>query len=131
MTQTFAAASCEGARITVLDENFIDILLPSTPALRRYNMDQHFDPKCGELQAENGFCLLIETVVQSTLSTVLFDAGLTADVVLHNADVLGVDLRRVDAVVLSGLARNFGDVFELWSGGQCGVGVVVSGDALE
>src|SRR6476661_274021 len=32
---------------------------------------------------------------------------------------------------LSGLARNFGDVFELWSGGQCGVGVVVSGDALE
>ena len=101
MTQTFAAGSCEGARITVLDENFIDILLPSTPALRRYNMDQHFDPKCGELQAENGFCLLIETVVQSTLSTVLFDTGLTADVVLHNAGVLGVDLRRVDAVVLS------------------------------
>ena len=33
--------------------------------------------------------------------------------------------------LLSGLARNFGDVFELWSGGQCGVGVVVSGDALE
>jgi len=33
--------------------------------------------------------------------------------------------------MLSGLARNFGDVFELWSGGQCGVGVVVSGDALE
>ena len=32
---------------------------------------------------------------------------------------------------LSGLARNFGDVFELWSGGQCGVGVVVGGDALE
>ena len=34
-------------------------------------------------------------------------------------------------VTLSGLARNFGDVFELWSGGQCGVGVVVGGDALE
>ena len=34
-------------------------------------------------------------------------------------------------ITLSGLARNFGDVFELWSGGQCGVGVVVSGDALE
>ena len=33
--------------------------------------------------------------------------------------------------LLSGLARNFGDVFELWSGGQCGVGVVVGGDALE
>ena len=34
-------------------------------------------------------------------------------------------------LALSGLARNFGDVFELWSGGQCGVGVVVGGDALE
>ena len=38
---------------------------------------------------------------------------------------------RVGDVTLSGLARNFGDVFELWSGGQCGVGVVVGGDALE
>ena len=49
------------------------------------------------------------------------------------------DARARDAVVdivdnnylLSGLARNFGDVFELWSGGQCGVGAVVGGDALE
>ena len=35
------------------------------------------------------------------------------------------------ADLLSGLARNFGDVFELGSGGQCGVGVVAGGDALE
>jgi hypothetical protein len=31
--------SCTGVRITVLDENFVDILLPSTSRIRRYNMD--------------------------------------------------------------------------------------------
>src|ERR1700754_492412 len=131
MTEKVAAQPCEGARITVLDENFIDILLPSTPALRRYNMDQHFDPKCGELQAENGFCLLIETVFQSTLSTVLFDTGLTADVVLHNADVLGVDLRRVDAVVLShGHPDHFGGMIGVLEAIRHPVPVIVHPDAF-
>ena len=39
--------------------------------------------------------------------------------------------RGVRVCGLSGLARNFGDVFGLWSGGECGVGVIVGGDALE
>ena len=46
-------------------------------------------------------------------------------------DTWETDSRIGEIESLSGLARNFGDVFELWSGGQCGVGVVVSGDALE
>lgn len=92
---------CAGARITVLDENFIDILLPSTPRVRRYNMDQHFNARYGELLAENGLCFLVETFTEGGATTILFDAGLTAPVVLHNAQRLGVDLHEVDAVVLS------------------------------
>ena len=69
---------CAGTRITVLDENFIDILLPSTPRLRRYNMDQHFNARYGELLAENGLCFLVETFTADGLSTtILFDAGST------------------------------------------------------
>ncbi|HEX4788435.1 MAG TPA: MBL fold metallo-hydrolase [Actinospica sp.] len=100
-----------GARITVLDENFIDILLPSTPRLRRYNMDQHFNSRYGELLAENGLCFLVETFTDAGVTTILFDAGLTAPVVLHNARLLGVDLHDVEAVVLShGHPDHFGGI---------------------
>jgi 7,8-dihydropterin-6-yl-methyl-4-(beta-D-ribofuranosyl)aminobenzene 5'-phosphate synthase len=92
---------CDGVRITVLDENFIDILLPSTDRITRYGMDQHFSPKYGEILAENGLCFYVETFSAGTVTTVLFDAGLTAPVVLHNAALLGIDLAEVDAVVLS------------------------------
>jgi 7,8-dihydropterin-6-yl-methyl-4-(beta-D-ribofuranosyl)aminobenzene 5'-phosphate synthase len=92
---------CDGARITVLDENFIDILLPSTDRIARYGMDQHFSPKYGEILAENGLCFYVETFSAGTVTTVLFDTGLTAPVVLHNAALLGIDLADVDAIVLS------------------------------
>jgi 7,8-dihydropterin-6-yl-methyl-4-(beta-D-ribofuranosyl)aminobenzene 5'-phosphate synthase len=102
---------CAGARITVLDENFIDILLPGTPRLRRYNMDQHFNARYGELLAENGLCFLVETFTPAGSTTILFDAGLTAAVVLHNAERLGVDLHEVEAVVLShGHPDHFGGI---------------------
>ncbi|MFF4750488.1 MBL fold metallo-hydrolase [Streptomyces sp. NPDC002514] len=102
---------CAGARITVLDENFIDILLPSTPGIRRYTMDQHFNSRYGELLAENGLCFLVETFTESGSSTILFDAGLTSEVVLHNARHLGVDLHEVEAVVLShGHPDHFGGI---------------------
>ena len=102
---------CSGARITVLDENFVDILLPSTPRLRRYNMDQHFNARYGEILAENGLCYLVETFYQGHRTTVLFDAGLTAPVVRHNAHLLGVDLHDIDAVVLShGHPDHFGGI---------------------
>jgi len=92
---------CDGVRITVLDENFIDILLPSTGRITRYGMDQHFSPKYGEILAENGLCFYVEAFSAGTVTTVLLDAGLTAPVVLHNAALLGIDLAEVDAVVLS------------------------------
>jgi 7,8-dihydropterin-6-yl-methyl-4-(beta-D-ribofuranosyl)aminobenzene 5'-phosphate synthase len=103
--------SCAGARITILDENFVDILLPSTSRIRRYNMDQQFNAKYGEVLAENGLCFLVETFYEETTTSVLFDAGLTAPVVLHNARLLGVDLHDVDAVVIShGHPDHFGGI---------------------
>jgi len=92
---------CDGVRVTVLDENFIDILLPSTDRITRYGMDQHFSSKYGEILAENGLCCYVETFSAGNVTTVLFDTGLTAPVVLHNAALLGIDLAEVDAIVLS------------------------------
>lgn len=48
------------------------------------------------LLGEWGFSLLLE----SDEGTILFDTGL-GDAILHNADVLGIDLKRVDKIVIS------------------------------
>lgn len=127
----YTESSCEAVRITVLDENFVDILLPSTPRLRRFNMDQSFNPKYGDILAENGFCVLIESYAHGTVSTVLYDGGLTANVVLHNAALLGVDLRKVDAVVLShGHPDHFGGLAGVIEAIGHPVPVVVHPDAF-
>lgn len=106
--------SCTGARLTVLDENFIDILLTEEPGIRRFNMDQHFSPRYGELLAENGFCVLVETFTETSVTRILFDAGLTSSVVLHNARQLGVSLQNVAAVVVShGHPDHFGGLIGL------------------
>jgi 7,8-dihydropterin-6-yl-methyl-4-(beta-D-ribofuranosyl)aminobenzene 5'-phosphate synthase len=123
---------CDGARITVLDENFIDILLPSTGRIARYGMDQHFSPKYGEILAENGLCFYVETFFAGTVTTVLFDTGLTAPVVLHNAALLGVDLADVDAVVLShGHPDHVGGVIGVLEAIGHPVPVIVHPDAFD
>jgi metal-dependent hydrolase (beta-lactamase superfamily II) len=62
---------------------------------------RQLNTKYGEMLAENGLCFLVETFYEDNTTTVLFDAGLTGPVVLHNARLLGVDLHDVDAVVIS------------------------------
>jgi 7,8-dihydropterin-6-yl-methyl-4-(beta-D-ribofuranosyl)aminobenzene 5'-phosphate synthase len=105
---------CIGTRLTVLDENFVDILLPEETGIRRFNMDQHFSSRHGELLAENGFCILVETFTDTSVTRILFDAGLTSGVVLHNARQLSVSLQNVAAVVVShGHPDHFGGLIGL------------------
>jgi 7,8-dihydropterin-6-yl-methyl-4-(beta-D-ribofuranosyl)aminobenzene 5'-phosphate synthase len=51
--------------------------------------------------AEHGFSALITVRRGSTTTSVLFDAGLSPDAMVNNADRLGIDLYAVQAVVLS------------------------------
>jgi len=99
--------------ITVLVDNFIDMLIPSSPAVRRLGMAEHFDAPHGTPLAENGISFLVEIVVGERTTTILFDAGITGVPLLHNAKVLGVDLSKIDQVVLShGHPDHFGGVYD-------------------
>jgi 7,8-dihydropterin-6-yl-methyl-4-(beta-D-ribofuranosyl)aminobenzene 5'-phosphate synthase len=93
--------AADSLRITVLVENSIDILLPDTRESRRMGLLEHFDKKRTPLLAENGFSMLLEITRGESLTTVLFDAGLTDRVILHNMDALGIDPSRIDQFVLS------------------------------
>lgn len=50
-----------------------------------------------EVQAAWGFACLVEGMEK----TILFDTGTKSEVLLHNADVLGIDLDQVQVIVLS------------------------------
>src|SRR5262249_4727271 len=53
------------------------------------------------LMAEHGFSALVSVRTGGTTTSVLFDAGLSPDAMVTNADRLGIDLSNVNAVVLS------------------------------
>lgn len=53
------------------------------------------------LMAEHGFSALVSVRRGTTTTTLLFDAGLSPDAMVTNADRLGVDLSAIQAVVLS------------------------------
>ena len=50
-----------------------------------------------QLRGEHGLALLLETPE----SKVLFDTGQSSEVLMHNAEMMGIDLRQVESVVLS------------------------------
>ncbi len=53
------------------------------------------------LMAEHGFSALVSVRRGTTTTTLLFDTGLSPDAMVTNADRLGADLSRIQAVVLS------------------------------
>ena len=94
--------------ITLLMDNVIDMLLPNSPHAHRPHVekDGKFLPSP---IAEHGFSVLIETEVNNNAeksgsvqrSTYLFDAGVSENGVIFNSDLFGIDLKNIDAIVLS------------------------------
>jgi 7,8-dihydropterin-6-yl-methyl-4-(beta-D-ribofuranosyl)aminobenzene 5'-phosphate synthase len=88
------------ADVTILVDNFLDILLPSDEVAHRAPL--HYDWSDREqLIAEHGYSLLLTVVREGRSESVLFDAGLGRKTVLHNMDVLEVRATDLRAVILS------------------------------
>ena len=86
--------------VTILVDNFLDILLPSDEVAHRAPL--HYDWSDREqLIAEHGYSLLLTVVREGRSESVLFDAGLGRKTVLHNMDVLEVRATDLRAVILS------------------------------
>jgi 7,8-dihydropterin-6-yl-methyl-4-(beta-D-ribofuranosyl)aminobenzene 5'-phosphate synthase len=92
--------------ITLLMDNITDRLLPNLPHAHRppLGKDEKFLPAP---IAEHGFSALIETEINNAENgsiqghTYLFDAGTSENGVIVNCDLFGIDLKNIDAVVLS------------------------------
>ena len=100
MSQHFTLLPVDVADVTILVDNFLDILLTSDEVALRAPL--HYDWSDREqLIAEHGYSLLLSVVREGRSESVLFDAGLGRKTVLHNMDVLEVRATDLRAVILS------------------------------
>ncbi len=90
----------DAADVTILVDGTIDLLLPgSEQAQRPAMMWDLFERE--QLRAEHGYSLLMTVTRDGKSQSIIYDAGLGRDTVMHNMDVLDTRLNEVRAVVLS------------------------------
>jgi len=83
--------------ITILVDNYTDLLLlQSTKVQKRPAV-----PPPNAFLAEHGFSCLIKTYAREEEHTALMDVGITGTCMLHNADLLKIDLGKIEALILS------------------------------
>jgi 7,8-dihydropterin-6-yl-methyl-4-(beta-D-ribofuranosyl)aminobenzene 5'-phosphate synthase len=63
--------------------------------------DDSKNPLQPELQAKHGVSIYIEAKVRSEKIIVLMDTGPSLEIILHNADAMDVDLKKVQVILLS------------------------------
>jgi 7,8-dihydropterin-6-yl-methyl-4-(beta-D-ribofuranosyl)aminobenzene 5'-phosphate synthase len=89
-------------KITILMDNVTDVLMESNEIVKAYPMGDNPHQRGRPLLiAEHGFSALIEVKSGDKTGKILFDTGVSDKGVLHNADVLGIDLVEIQAIVLS------------------------------
>jgi len=101
--------------VTVITDNYYDALRPDT------KVSTVFRSKPGAIiHAEHGLSYHVETVVNGTPFNLLFDYGMDPMGMIHNIEVLGIDVAKVNAMALShghfdhwgglvGLLRQYGN----------------------
>jgi 7,8-dihydropterin-6-yl-methyl-4-(beta-D-ribofuranosyl)aminobenzene 5'-phosphate synthase len=83
--------------ITILVDNYTDLfLLQGSKVVKRSAV-----PPPNAFLAEHGFSCLIKTVGGGEEHLLLMDMGISGTCLLHNADLLKIDLGKVEALILS------------------------------
>lgn len=88
------------AKVQIVVDNSLDLLMSGADVAHRFPMGR--DSFARQLPiAEHGFSALIQVKMGEKSGTVLFDTGLTPNCLLNNIDALDIDLKAIQAVVLS------------------------------
>jgi len=64
-------------------------------------VEESVDVDKPDLLAKHGLSFLVKAKTSDGEASVMMDAGPSPDVLLHNVDTLGIDLRKIDVVTLS------------------------------
>ena len=94
----------ESAKITILVDNITDRLLPSSSIVKRPPMISNQTISKSPI-AEHGFSALLEISYKHENTTktnkFLFDTGVSKDGIVNNSDVLGINLKDIETIILS------------------------------
>lgn len=100
MSQRIAPRAVDRASVSIVMDNYFDLLLSDTEVARRMPLTPNmFDEPLPV--AEHGFSVLITVERKGMTRKVLFDTGVSRKGILHNLDALEIDLKDVQAIVLS------------------------------
>ncbi len=117
--------------ILTLIDNYADLLLPEKEGITRPPAAVEGDILPDTLLAEYGLSLLVTVYQGQDRHTVLFDAGYSQVGVPHNMEQLGVDLGRIEAIVLShGHMDHAGALFSILENMPASVPLVLHPDAF-
>ena len=86
--------------VTVMD-NYVDVLLRNSPVATRPPLAMGGEIPDDALLAEHGLSLLVTVKSGEESHTILFDCGYTKVGVLHNVEILGLDLGQIETIVIS------------------------------
>ncbi len=101
MTATTGLNPVDRIEIWTLQDNYIEMTaLDNTAVVTRATSLKDGEIKASIL-AEHGFSALLKTTAGETTHTLFFDFGFSEDGAVKNAALLGLDLRDVEAAVLS------------------------------
>src|SRR5438105_1042692 len=130
MSEQVTLLPVEAADITILVDNSLDILLPSTAVAQRAPLASDWSER-DQLIAEHGYSLLLTVEREGRTASVLYDAGLGCNTLLHNMEVLSLQPGDLRAVVLShGHADHHGGLEGLFRRlGRAGMPLVLHPDA--
>jgi 7,8-dihydropterin-6-yl-methyl-4-(beta-D-ribofuranosyl)aminobenzene 5'-phosphate synthase len=90
----------DSADVTILDDNYCDLLLSSSEIAQRPPIRWNSFASAS-LRAEHGYALLLTVRRDGESASILYDAGLGRDTVQYNMDVLELSARDLRAVALS------------------------------
>jgi 7,8-dihydropterin-6-yl-methyl-4-(beta-D-ribofuranosyl)aminobenzene 5'-phosphate synthase len=96
-----ALRTVDRIEVTTLVDNYVDVLLESTDLVTRPPRAKDGEIPLNTLLGEHGLSLLVKVSHGEETHTVLFDTGYTGIALLHNAELLGIDLTEIESLVLS------------------------------
>jgi 7,8-dihydropterin-6-yl-methyl-4-(beta-D-ribofuranosyl)aminobenzene 5'-phosphate synthase len=119
----------DSAEVTLLVDNYVDLLLAGGDGVYRYAADEFGDRE--HLIAEHGFAALVTVERGGTRSSLLYDAGMTPVALGRNLDVLEVRVKDLRGIVIShGHADHHGGLEGLFRRyGRGGLPLVIHPDA--
>ncbi|SDF30291.1 MBL fold metallo-hydrolase [Sporomusa acidovorans] len=104
MIKNIPLLEVDEVKITIVMDNTIDAFMTGNEFVHRFDCSQSSiiaDDGFSPLIAEHGFSAMIQVKRGSKQETVLLDAGISPNGILHNMSALGINSNDIQAIILS------------------------------